>query len=280
MTEPEKITAERIIGMLENKHAGESWAFVKELRTSTGYRKRACYIDCYAIELWGKSRNYIAYEIKISRGDFKSDVQNFNVKQADAIANSSQFYYVCPFGLIDPTEVPESTGLMWVDKGGVKIKKVAPLRDLKSGLDALFVGALMRASVVKQIKNPLWKYLGSDLTEDDLRRIAIELYGSDRERDIKNEVEKRVKATNAEHKSVQAMARVVEALRSYGWGKDVWEESEIVAACEKIKKSGDAVRMAENLHRNIFDIEKNTKNLLSLLKGQVDSETSSDAKTV
>jgi len=76
---------------------------------------------------------FSAYEIKVSKSDFKHDVESFVQKQSDAMRNSNQFYYVCPHGLIEIGEVPESSGLMWVDSAGAKVKKVAPFRDLAGG---------------------------------------------------------------------------------------------------------------------------------------------------
>ena len=63
-----------------------------ELRTRTGYSGHVGYIDAYTVGLWNDNRSFISYEIKISRSDFKSDIDSFSLKQAAAIRNSTQFF--------------------------------------------------------------------------------------------------------------------------------------------------------------------------------------------
>jgi hypothetical protein len=168
------IDNDKILLALRNRHTGDSWAYFNELRTKTGYRGHIGYIDAYAVGLWAENKSFIAYEVKISRADFKSDIENFASKQSAALRNSTQFYYVCPHGLIQPEEVPEVAGLMFIDAGGAKVKKVAPIRELKNGgLEETFTMALLRAAAEKPIqRTKAWKYLGKDMTEDELLDVA------------------------------------------------------------------------------------------------------------
>jgi hypothetical protein len=155
---------------LRNRHSGESWAYFNELRTRTGYSGHIGYLDAYAVGLWNENRSFISYEIKVSRSDFKSDIDSFNSKQEAAIRNSTQFFYACPHGLISPNEVPEICGLMEVNSGGPRVVKVAPIRELKDGcLDIEFNRSLMRAMSCKiSPKNNLWKYAGKEMTEEEI----------------------------------------------------------------------------------------------------------------
>jgi len=265
MIDEEKMTSERIVRLLENRHAGEEWAFLRELRTCTGHLYKPCYIDCYAVGLWEKTRGFFAYEIKVSRSDFLKDIQEFTVKQADAIANSTQFYYVCPHKLIDPSEVPEICGLMWADAGGVKIKKVAKIRELEKGLEPGFIAALLRASSEKKTWNPMWKYLGKDISESDLRKIAKDLYETKRNKDISYEVSEEVRKINAEGKSVMALERIRSLLKTSRWGGNVWNNDVIDSICKKITDAEEAVLIANRIRNGLEEINKNTTKLSKLL---------------
>jgi len=173
----DNMDAGKVYLALRNRYSGDSWAYFEELRTRTGYTGHVGYIDAYSVGLWAANKGFIACEVKVTRGDFKSDIEQFAKKQAIALRNSNQFYYVCPHGLIQPTEVPEVAGLMYVDAAGVKIKKVAQFRELQAYcLDVSFTMALLRASAGKPIARtvPL-KYFGKDITEDDLFKLAKEI---------------------------------------------------------------------------------------------------------
>ena len=107
----------------------DEWVVYEQFYSDVGGygRKRIC--DFMAFKLWGEGLNIIAHEIKISKSDFKKDVENFLDKQGLFMDFSTEFYYVCPWGLIDPGEIPEGTGLMYVNKSNKVItKKQAPFR--------------------------------------------------------------------------------------------------------------------------------------------------------
>lgn len=58
-----------------------------------------------------KRRHVLAFEIKTSRSDFRTDV-NDPSKQAGWRAMSSGHYFVAPAGIIRPDELPEGSGLV------------------------------------------------------------------------------------------------------------------------------------------------------------------------
>ena len=53
----------------------------------------------------------IAYEIKISRADFLSEIETPNKREA-AMDWFSQFYFATPSGLVKPEEIPAGCGLI------------------------------------------------------------------------------------------------------------------------------------------------------------------------
>lgn len=75
-----------------------------------------------------KAFRTIAYEIKISRADFRRDNEK---KQRGALHYSDRFFYVTPPSLVTRDEVPEWAGLMeWhgvYPEPGFKVVKKAPM---------------------------------------------------------------------------------------------------------------------------------------------------------
>lgn len=88
-----------------------------------------------------------AYEIKISRGDFKRDTA---VKQRQARLFSDRFYYVAPAGLIRPDEVPEWAGLLEFSDGVLKPKMPAPLRDKDAPTWQLVVSLIRNSGEIRR----------------------------------------------------------------------------------------------------------------------------------
>lgn len=88
-----------------------------------------------------------AYEIKVSRSDFRRDNA---VKQREARLYSDYFYYVAPAGMIKPEEVPDWAGLIEAHEtstGDIRFKTKLPAarRDKDSPSWELVV-AIMRNS--------------------------------------------------------------------------------------------------------------------------------------
>ncbi|WP_394658791.1 MmcB family DNA repair protein [uncultured Novosphingobium sp.] len=131
------MTADDILAALV-AGAGDA-IFATELAMSGGDRR----CDFWTISPNGSAGfKAVAYEIKISRADFRRD---HAFKQREARLYSDQFYYVTPAGLVRREEVPEWAGLIEFD--GTLLKRVvnAPLRD-KDGPTWQFVVSLIRNS--------------------------------------------------------------------------------------------------------------------------------------
>lgn len=131
------MTADEILDALV-RQAGDS-IYAAELAFSQGARR---------CDFWRISANSScgfkadAYEIKVSRADFKRDNA---IKQREARLFSDRFFYVTPQGLIAREECPDWAGLIEYD--GEKLKTVvpAPLRD-KDAPSWEFVVSLIRQS--------------------------------------------------------------------------------------------------------------------------------------
>jgi hypothetical protein len=95
----------------------------KELSFAGGARR----CDFWKLEPQpSKGYRATAYEVKISRGDFKRDSHK---KQREARLYSDKFYYVTPPTLLKPDEVPDWAGLIEFDGNALRKIVDAPLRD-------------------------------------------------------------------------------------------------------------------------------------------------------
>lgn len=90
----------------------------------------------------GKGHVSTAYEIKVSRSDFKRDSA---LKQREARLYTDQFYYVAPMGMIQPDEIPDWAGLQEWNGERFKYTIHAP-RLSKSAPSWDFVSSVFRSA--------------------------------------------------------------------------------------------------------------------------------------
>lgn len=83
-----------------------------------------------------------AYEIKISRSDFRRDTED---KQEGALSFADRFWYVTPPGLLKKDDVPAWAGLQEWDGKLFSVKRKAPMRQ-KREPNWEFVVSLLRNS--------------------------------------------------------------------------------------------------------------------------------------
>ena len=132
-----KLTADDILNALIAYSDDKIWA--SELALNGGERR----IDFWTLEPHrSKGFRSSAYEIKISRADFKRDSEE---KQASALSFTDRFWYVTPQGMIDKSEVPEWAGLQEWDGRVFHVRKKPPMRT-KTDPTWEFIVSLMRNS--------------------------------------------------------------------------------------------------------------------------------------
>lgn len=126
MTKPEPITAGTISALLSVKHGKD--LYVGECKTGGTWHGAPIRMDGWAMTRSWAHMTFTGYEIKVARSDFLKDD-----KWPAYLQFVHHFYFVCPWGLIQPEETPEGTGLMWVTQHGRKIitKRKAPRRQMK-----------------------------------------------------------------------------------------------------------------------------------------------------
>ena len=139
-----KATEQSILDILAKKHTGD--IFVPHCKTGpTWYAS-----ECPVLDAWVMSRSWtkpiIGYEVKISRSDFKRDR-----KWTSYLEFCNLFFFVTPWGLIQPEEVPEEAGLIWTTKTGqgIRYKKPAQSRWWHQIPQSLFMYLLMWRTVAR-----------------------------------------------------------------------------------------------------------------------------------
>lgn len=127
------------------------WACWPELRVGThrsadvGQR-----MDLWAIATWPAAHfERVAIEIKVSRGDYRSEVARPQ-KRAAAMLLSNRFYFAVPHGLVRVEEVPVDCGLIEVwPSGRTEATLEAPWRDVPPPTTR-FLAALAKRAVEPQ----------------------------------------------------------------------------------------------------------------------------------
>ena len=169
-----KTKADEIIALLKSKHAGD--VFVPECKDGPSPSAR---IDAWAMaKSWAHPTTY-GYEVKVKRADFLRDE-----KMTAYLSMCNVMYLVCPWGLIDPKEIPDQFGLLYVTKTGNRLytKVKAPHRkvDIKESLFRYIlmsrakIGASAFSMIPVQIKDAeYWKeWLAK---KDEYKAIGLEV---------------------------------------------------------------------------------------------------------
>jgi len=186
-----------ITQMLFDRHSAHNgWACFPQLRNSTGYVRGERTFDFYAIHTWPSKVTKIAYEIKVSRSDWLHEIGKPH-KRRSAMKYSNEFYFVAPTGMIKPEEVPEECGLLEAHPKSFRRKVIAKYRKIDS-LDEVFVLSLLRAASNTQEDTHHFKYMGRELTKEDLRDLAREEGHALDKWDIEHKAQKIFEKENAE----------------------------------------------------------------------------------
>jgi len=131
----DKVTATDIKIALSEKHAKDF--FLTECKSGSTWmtaKGDMKILDALAIRKSWTNTCFTGYEVKVSRGDFLRDAKFYTYEE---LCNC--LYVVCPKGMIDRTELPESVGLMYYDpeKKTITTKKKAIYRKIEYSPDLL-----------------------------------------------------------------------------------------------------------------------------------------------
>lgn len=137
-------TATELRAALETRHAPPAWAFMQEVRDSTGFAGAGRSADAVAMSLWPSRGLAIhGFEIKCSRSDWLKELRD--PRKARAIQRFCDYWWVVAGrdDLVDPAELPDTWGLMAPSGTRLKTIKAAPKLE-PDPLDRGFVASLIR----------------------------------------------------------------------------------------------------------------------------------------
>lgn len=135
-----KVTANDILDrLIEYYNDTRQWVCYPELRIGTGLKIYRNDNHQQRIDLWvlncypSKKFERIAFEVKISRGDFIHEINTPDKRQA-ALKLSNYYYFATPKGLVKPEEIPPECGLVEIDPDSDKLrwKAKAPRRETEN----------------------------------------------------------------------------------------------------------------------------------------------------
>ena len=214
-------------------------------------------LDGLAIRKSWTSPCFTGYEVKVSRGDFLRDAKFYTYEE---LCNC--LYVVCPKGMIDRTEVPETVGLMEYDpeKKTLFTRKKAIYRKIDYSPDMLLY------IIYSRLDSDRYPFFSS---KDEYYRAYIE-HKSD-SRDLARAVKSRLIEENAqlikkvkgvEHfveqqAEYRAIKRVLEDHGIFAWhGKDISEELDKALTKKCPKEVGSVIVQLENCLGRLKRIEQ------------------------
>ncbi len=140
------MTADEIVAVLRQQYRDtREWVCFEELRLGTGYGGAIEQeIDFWALNCYPSAgMQSIAYEIKVTRSDFKRELANPK-KRHGAMEISNRFYFVAPIGLIQPDELPADCGLVEIGDGKAVVTVQATWRDRLASPPWRFLASVAR----------------------------------------------------------------------------------------------------------------------------------------
>jgi hypothetical protein len=168
------VTADDILAALKER-CGEHNIWASELAFTGGARRCDFWtVHCHA----SKGFEATAYEIKVSRADFRRDS---SVKQREARLYSDRFFYVTPPGLVGVNDVPDWAGLIELDGSALRTKIQAPFRDKDSPSWELVVSLIRNSGEVRRdldvrLKHYGWMERQLKLANEEKRRLENEVW--------------------------------------------------------------------------------------------------------
>lgn len=239
-----------IVRALHNKHQAPEWASFEEMPVGTGHFLKN-YIDFWTISCFPSTGfRVVAYEIKVSRGDFMREIQNPRKRKA-AEEISSESWFVVPQGLIKPEEVPEPWGLAYVQSGGKVVRKlVAKQREFAPDLTFLAAAARRSADASAALRRALLVFDGEEVTPSKLQQVierrAIEVAKADHYR-ILEQARREVREEVMGSDELKAFQNLLEDGRFLGWGSTKLERVEKIR--EHLAKARDYDHLVQESKR-------------------------------
>ncbi len=138
------MTAQDIVAALAKRHPAPTWAFLEQVRNSTGWAKVPRTADAIAMSCWpSRGLELHGFEVKVSRTDWKRELADPE-KAEEIMAFCDRWWIVTPAkGIVQDGEIPTTWGHMVVDGRGATVKIAAPKLEAQP-IDRLFLAAILR----------------------------------------------------------------------------------------------------------------------------------------
>jgi hypothetical protein len=121
------MSAELIKALLRDKYQEKEWALAFEVSDTPGSPNR--YADAIAMNLWpSRGLSILGFEFKVNRPDWLKELRS--PEKAELIAKYCDHWWVVTTqGIVKPSELPVSWGLMEVGGDRLVVVKEAPKKD-------------------------------------------------------------------------------------------------------------------------------------------------------
>ncbi len=214
------ITAKDIEKLLAVRHSKD--LCVPQCKTGPSWGNTALFImDFWAMNSSWNNLCFTGYEIKVDRGDFLNDK-----KWRSYLNYCNEFYFVCPTGLILPTELPDEAGLLYVSKTGTRLfkKKQSQTRDIPDGVyDAMTYVMICRAVIRGELAiDANGKMRGSDRSfkkkyfEDWLKNKELDWeFGRNVSKAIRQTIDEKIDSVQSENNRLEDKIKSLESVRNF-----------------------------------------------------------------
>lgn len=220
------------------------------------------------MDAWAMNRSWArplvtAYEIKVSRSDFLQDK-----KWQYYLTCCNEFFFACPHGLIQPTELPPEVGLLWVSQTGARlfVKKKAQFREPEIP-ECLWRYILMSRVTIKQggffydvSKKEQWQEWLKQKEED-------RDFGHVLSRTLRKTIEERISKVERENDRLQDRIKefenIKEIIAKFGISPSApcaWTIERKLKELQKVIPP-DFERSVESLSRSLDDMKRELKKL-------------------
>lgn len=142
---PKSINSWDVQQLLRKRYSAPAWAYLEEVRNSTGYIGTPRTADGLAMSLWpSRGLSVHGFEVKVSRSDVVKELRT--PEKAEAIMKYCDHWWLVlgDAKIIEPGELPPTWGLMVV-RGKTQLRAVTEAPKLEpKPLDRNFIASLLR----------------------------------------------------------------------------------------------------------------------------------------
>lgn len=137
--------ATEVVAKIKKRYALPEWTTLTEVMNYDGPNIRR--VDVISINMW-PSRKYEVhgFEVKVSRADFLNEMKD--IKKSETFSKFCDFWWLAtPKGLVQPSEVPESWGLLEFTENRTFTTKQAPRKETPEPLDRTFIVSMLKGAI-------------------------------------------------------------------------------------------------------------------------------------